>query len=246
MSFAKQSVSARASIGISKTPMAIQVRILEDQALHNSDILFTIEVIYKSDKWIVRRKFSEIILFLYCNIEIFSTFSITFDKNYANREHQENVAIATQYLKDIVEHFSSFFIQAAAFFDFALQGRTEEYMFRSQSLSSKIPCLRCGFMLANIYFTSPSTKPNLSDWKRYYVVVTDSVSFFENDVTFRNLGQSEYRIPLECFTVLPSTVSNDNFVEFQVVTDVAVLCFRVAPEEYGGWESIFSVLPDLC
>lgn len=246
MSFSKQSVSARASIGISKTPMAIQARILEDQALHNSDILFTIEVIYKSDKWIVRRKFSEIILFLYCNIETFSTFPITFDKNYANREHQENVAIATQYIKDIAEHFASSFIQSAAFFDIVLQGRSEEYVFSSKSLSSKIPCIRCGFMLAKIYFTSHSTKPNLSDWKRYYVVVTDSVSFFENDVTFRNLGQSEYQIPLECFTVLPSTDCNDNFVEFQVVTDVAVMCLRVAPEEYCGWESIFSVLPELC
>ncbi len=233
-------------MSLSKTPMVIQVKILEDQSIQNSDVLFTLEVTYKSDKWVVRRKFSEIILFLYCNIETVSSFPIIFDKNYANREYQENVVIGTQHIKDIAEHFAGFFIQAAAFFDIALQGRSEEYVYCSKSLSSKVSCIRCGFMLAKIYFTTFSPKPNLSDWKRYYVVVSDYVSFFENDVTFRNFGQSEYQIPLECFTVLPSTGSNDNFVEFQVVTDVAVLCFRVAPEEYGGWENFFSVLPDLC
>jgi hypothetical protein len=244
MSFAKQTVSSRAST-LSKSTMAIQVKIVEDQQIQNGDIVFTLEVTYKSDKWIVRRKFSEIILFLYCNIEVVSTFPITFDKNFAGREHQENVAIATQHIKDIAEHFAMFFIQAAAFFDIALQGRSEEYVYSSYSLSSRIPCIRCGIILAKIFFTSFSTKPNLSDWKRYYVVVSDSVSFYENDVTFRNFGQSEYQIPLECFTVLPSTDSNENYAEFQVVTDVAVLCFRVSPEEYSGWENLFTVLPEL-
>lgn len=236
--------SSRTSVLKGHPSQGIAVRIIEDEILINNDHLLVLEVTYKSDKWVIRRKLSEILLFLHCNIEVTSNFPFAIEslQTLAAKEHEEFKHILAQYIKEISEHFNLLYIQSVVFFDIQGKGVGEEYIFKSSIVPKILSCIRCGFLSAKIYFTVVSSKPNLEDWKRCYVVVSDCVSFYENDVTYRNMGQPEYKIPLDYFTFLTDF---DNKNEFKVATDTAVLCFRCLGDEFAGWERFFNMLPDM-
>jgi hypothetical protein len=216
---------------------------LENEVLCNKDVEFALELTFKSEKWVIRRKLSDIILFLNCNIEVSTNFTTPIEtyRVLVEKEYQEIVTVANLYVKEISEHFISLYNQSIVFFDVHAKGVGEDYVSKSVIVPKLRSCIRCSYMSATIYFTIPSTKGNLEDWKRYYVVMSDCISYYENEVTFRNLGQPEYQIQLEYFTFLAARDKN----EFKVVTDTAVLCFRVSPDEFSGWENIFSILPEI-
>ncbi len=84
MSYQKQSV--RGSV-LKGTAPGIQVRVGEAERLANGDAVLALEVSFKSDKWVVRRKYSDLLLFLYCNIEVAGQFAPKIDKNFAKVSH---------------------------------------------------------------------------------------------------------------------------------------------------------------